>query len=151
MSTDLSAALIIWPSANTPAGREPGGHLKLLEHFRPVWLHGLRCPRHAPRAVALPTNGLAAALALHLTATGRGHLVDPIPHPPEPLLLDARATHRLFKLFSGTAATLLRFDGYCIGDDQLLLAQRSGFEIELVDLSGRARSEGGEDAIPPGP
>lgn len=147
MSTDLTAALIIWPSTNTRAGREPGGHVKLLEDFRPVWVHGFRCPRHTPKAVTLPTNGLATALALHLSATRRGHLVDPMPRPPEPLLLHTRATHRVFRLFSGTAATLLRFDACCIGDDELRLAHRSGFEIELVDLSTRAQRGGGGDAV----
>lgn len=141
--TDLTATLIIWPPANTRSGAEPGGQLTLLEHFRPVWTLDPDRGRRALRAVALPTQGLATALVLHLAATGREQLIEPLPRPPAPVCLDAGAEHRLFGLFRDTAATLLRFDGCCISDDELRVARQSGFIIELVDLSGqRHRTEG---------
>lgn len=137
MPTETTAVLS-FSSADDRDGVGGIREVHLLENFRPVWRvlgpewdAAPPVVAHLGRALA---SGLATVLVAQGTLFGRTGLLLP-GAPRTPLAMDDEDCLRLYRMFAGSTATLWRFDGCCLDDDEIALAASNGLELEVLDLS----------------
>lgn len=129
MPQQKTALLTVWPHNKDRSG----GQAALHEHFRPTW----RSTRTIMTAV--PDEALLVGFAAHFAAYCSPVSVQ-LPPPRQPLVLTQMQWRRLLAAYTGREATLLRYDGCVINDEQVDAVRACGLHLDVIDILGHAPS-----------